>query len=224
MFKHYQRVDITPNVHTIFGSLLHGRRIVMERRGISNTREFGAPDGSFYLIESPCRGMEVTICEKITKFRPDQVDYRTEIEEFLKEQTGREYLFSQATEAYCFTGLGMPVEAEDLFFTPFRFEESTDTIRHYPTNICLVHFDDGTYDSLSTDMDKASAPYQQAIETAIRHCKMDKSVENIKKRRLAWLAGEYYKQQWAKENPGKELPVTVLKRDMSSPGRMIDAL
>ena len=224
MFKHFQRVDVALPVHPTFGSLLHGRRIVMERRGVSSQREFGDPYGSFYLTEVPGRGMEVAIKDKRTMFRPDQVDFRSEIEAFLKEQSGREVLFSQATEAYCFTGLGLPLEAEDLFFSPFRFEPSTETIRHYPTNICLVHFEEGKYAGLRTDIDNAASPFQSSIERAIKDCRIDKIDDNLKKRRLTWLAGEYFKQHWAKENPGKEMPVTILKRDMSSPGRMIDAL
>lgn len=216
---HRRITNITPLKASGFGTLLEDRHIVLQRRGCSTTREFSDPAGKFYLIDTPGRGIEVLFGKEAKKFfRPDQVAYFTDIEAFLAELTGREYRFANETEAYCFTGIGIHIEKTDLFFSPMVFEESTHTIRHIPTNICVVAFDDEDFNKRRTDIDRASEPYQFAIQQAlsgIHPCDLRSGFQNGA-RRLAWLAGEYLKQHWAETQPGAVMPVGVLERNMTT--------
>lgn len=92
-------------------------------------------------------------------------------------------------------------ETGDRYLTTCFYEKSTETIRLYPENYCLVSFrHKGTKDYLQ--MDGATARYLPILqEQAAQHekerswtCHADKS-EDFLRERFAWLIGEAIKGQ-----------------------------
>ncbi len=125
-------------------------------------------------------------------FRRIRQEFRTEY--------GEDIRISDTIEIYCH-GSFTRREAGDRYLAACFYEKSTETIRLYPENYCLVSFrHKGTKDYLQ--MDGATARYLPILqEQAAQHekergwtCHAGKS-EDFLRERFAWLIGEAIKRQ-----------------------------
>ncbi|MEN6537692.1 MAG: hypothetical protein ABFD89_28830 [Bryobacteraceae bacterium] len=108
------------------------------------------------------------------------------------------YEFAPFVEAYmCYSDADLriwPFLADDVYITCATYEPGSDTIRHQPTNECLVAFDGPTTARL--DIDAATLPYRAKVEEAyLEFLKPfnQRDGERAAKTWLAWLIGEYIK-------------------------------
>jgi hypothetical protein len=106
--------------------------------------------------------------------------------------------FAPFVEAYCcYTECDLrtyPRLIDDVYITCATYEPNTDTIRHEPTNECLVAFDGPT--AARFDIDAATIPYRAKVEEAYNYFLRDvqqRQGERAAKTWLAWLIGEYIK-------------------------------
>jgi hypothetical protein len=125
--------------------------------------------------------------------------------------------------AYMFSGsILYEYQRDDIILSPIRYDAYSDTIRHVPTNYCLVAFREGKFNNPILDMDKAAADYRQFIEKALNKGFRNFVYENGNdycKRRLAWLAGVYlYKHQ---SNAGQVTSMGILSQSMEWPERYV---
>lgn len=121
------------------------------------------------------------------------------IEKLVRKEYSEHITISDTIEKYCHNNI-TPQNVEDKYLAVCFYEKSTETIRLYPENYCLVSFKNkGTKDYLQ--MDKATARYlpilkKQAAEYEKEKnwsCHIDKS-EDFLRERFAWLIGEDIKK------------------------------
>ena len=182
-----QIITILPKVK--FGAVDDRGNIYLGRRGSSAISRCMVP-GEFYLENGPDR-VHVHV-----KGMPDVgVDFTGEDAlqkgmELINKGARVEYKLPEATHGFCY---GNPVKG-DVYVSPVRYESGSDTIRHVPTNICLVKFDGGEFSKPILDFDAASAPWRDHISKAldgIVHSRDIACGDDHCKRMLAWLAGRY---------------------------------
>lgn len=132
-----------------------------------------------------------------------EFDSLSDVFRYLEKSVRKEYsmniAISDTIERYCHGNL-TPKEIGDKYLAVCFYEKSTETIRLYPANYCLVSFKNKrTKDYLQ--MDKATARYlpilkKQAAEYEKEKkwsCHICKS-EDFLRERFAWLIGEDIKR------------------------------
>lgn len=196
-------------------------RLYMQRRGTSQCEQFcNVQLGISIVRETPDHWVLSWGKEADTRVRYFGETAKADVEKRLSEHLGREISIAPEVEAYCYASLGCAaVEREDVFFSPLIYQPSTDTIRHVPTNYCVVAFDDGKFDQMRLDVDRAAAPYLEAVQQARKdgfHSCDTARGDDYCKRRLAWLAGAYI----MKAHPAETIKVAALGRDMASVVRL----
>lgn len=137
-----------------------------------------------------------------------------EAEIYISKKLGVNAKISATRLAYMYDGQ----VRDDVIFSPFVYEASTDTIRSAVENYCIVYFTEGKFEKPNFDMDRAAGIYQPFIAEALRkgfHECDRKRGQDYCKRRLAWLAGEYAKQDLLKQHG--ELKVGILTSLMEWP-------
>ncbi len=112
--------------------------------------------------------------------------------------------FEDEVEAYCYAGeatlRAYPRIKNDVFLACATYEPGTDTIRHEPSNVCLIVFSEGNHPWGHAELypdDRANLKYSDAV---IKAC--DSYNSNVKahglgverKEWLAWLVSEYIKE------------------------------
>ena len=131
--------------------------------------------------------------------------------------TGEQCGFSADVEAYmCYTEHyspkgetgNYPYLDSDVYITCATYEPETDTIRHEPSNRCLVAFGSGT--DAVVAFDPGTEPYLPQINSAYTEFLKDHNQRMTKwggplypKIWMAWLLGEYIKDQCPGETPVK---------------------
>ncbi|WP_281671357.1 hypothetical protein [Rikenella microfusus] len=122
------------------------------------------------------------------------------VEKELREELSEDVTISDTIEKYCHNNFTY-TEVVDKYLAVCFYEKSTETIRLYPENYCLVSFrHKGTKDYLR--MDSATAEYLHILEEQAREyeiekdwtCHRDKS-EDFRRERFAWLIGEALKRK-----------------------------
>lgn len=208
------------NIHTrefCFGSTATDGLMFLQRRGCSAHMEYGNSQHQFYVIRYPDQKWEVAFGHDRFNFTPEQG--QAAVEQLIAEKTGVELKFGKEIMGYCYASAGGSNEQQDLFLSPLRYEEATDTIRHFPSNVCVVAFTEQRFAKPILDVDRAATPYLGAVNRALKEgfhsCDTQKG-DDYCKRRLAWLAGRFL----IKESLETTMPVAVLARDMSSPARI----
>ena len=198
--------------------------MLLQRRGISTTREYGNKEHDFYVVDRRDERISVHFGDRDRKeerfVRFFGEDKLIEAQAEIKAVTGADLRFGESTLAYCYASLGAAsVEQDDVFLSPLRYEPGSDTIRHVPTNYCVVAFEDGLFDKPVLDIDRAARGFQPAVEEALKrgfHSCDTRYGDDYCKRRLAWLAGRHVITQ----HLGASIATQVLKRDMSTPARL----
>jgi hypothetical protein len=106
--------------------------------------------------------------------RPDTTKFKTETlaaaeklsAAAILRLTGVEVEFSKNVEAYCYNTENemriWPHIASDVYVAAAVYERPTDTIRHVPSNVCLIRWVDGKPDF---DLDAAAKPYRAECES-----------------------------------------------------------
>ncbi len=199
--------------------------MLLQRRGISTTREYGNKEHGFYVVDRRDERISVHFGdrhhgkeERFVRFFGE--DKLLEAQAEIKLVTGADLRFGESTLAYCYASLGAAgVEQDDVFLSPLRYEPGSDTIRHVPTNYCVVAFEDGLFSKPVLDVDAAASALRPAVEEAFKrgfHPCDTRYGDDYCKRRLAWLAGSYV----ITRHTGASLDAQVLKRDMSTPTRL----
>ena len=122
------------------------------------------------------------------------------IEKEIRESLFEDIIIADTIEMYCYNNFCYePVE--DKYLAVCFYEKSTETIRLYPENYCLVSFNHkGTKDYLQ--MDSATAGYLPILEEQAAEyekeknwtCHQDKS-EDFLRERFTWLIGEEIKKK-----------------------------
>lgn len=201
-----------------FGDTTPDGRMFLQRRGISAQREYGNAEHGFFVIAFPNGGFEVSFKKDTICISPK--DGQAAVEALIAERTGAQLRFGKETMAYCYASAGTQLEQPDLFFSPLRYEPGSDTVRHIPTNYCVVAFQEGRFATPILDLDRAASSMRPAVEKALRqgfHSCDTRLGDDHCKRRLAWLAGCYLLEGM---EAGDEMLVGVLGRDMSSAMRI----
>ncbi len=121
--------------------------------------------------------------------------------------------FDSEIEAYMYSNSGTlrayPRVATDVYFTVATYEPGTDTIRHEPSNVCLIDFGEEseykfTDGKASHFSDGANRKYQAEIEDAIGNYNSNIAAHgegDERKEWLAWLVSEYIKKNHKGEKP-----------------------
>ena len=127
--------------------------------------------------------------------------------------TGQEVQFSPDVEVYSFndnwTLKHYPRTASDIYIATAVYEEYSDTVRHRPSNMCLIAFNG---DHAPFDVDAGAARYRTQCEKAyheflLEHNQRKSPREN--KGWLAWLLSEYIKDGYPDEKPIKLASIIV---------------
>lgn len=120
------------------------------------------------------------------------------IEREVQKEFGKDIAISDTIEMYCHNNHNC---GGDKYLVVSFYEKSTETIRLYPQNNCLVSFKNkGTKDYLQ--MDAATASYLPILERQAEEfekeknweCHKNKSIEFLRER-FAWLVGEEIKKE-----------------------------
>lgn len=131
---------------------------------------------------------------------PSLSDAFRRVEKELLEKFSEYFIISDTIEMYCHDNFTYS-KTNDKYLAVCFYEKSTETIRLYPQNYCLVSFQhEGTKDYLQ--MDKATAEFlpilqKQADEYEVeKHwtCHIGKS-DDFLRERFAWLIGEDIKRK-----------------------------
>ena len=137
---------------------------------------------------------------EITAVYPSLSDAFRRVEKELREELSEDAIISDTIEKYCHNNFTYK-KVSDKYLAVCFYEKSTETIRLYPENYCLVSFrHKGTKDYLR--MDSATAEYLPILEEQARQyekeetwtCHKDKS-EDFRRERFAWLLGEALKKK-----------------------------
>lgn len=124
----------------------------------------------------------------------------------IRKTVGFDVEFAQNIEAYCYNTAHecriWPQVAADIYVLACSFEPATNTIRHEPTNVCLIAFDGPT--AARFDVDRAAVPYRAQIDEAYGEflkSHNQRMGEYDAKCWLAWLLSEYIKGNHADQRP-----------------------
>lgn len=203
--------------------------IILERQGVTTTRNCAHPrffaeigqhfKGKWsaevhYSNNSEIWGKNCGQVYKRIGDLPTENEAIEVIKEYASHLAEKPVIVNQETIHYCYGWQSYDYEQNDLFLSPVFYEEYTDTIRHYPSNYCLVAFNEGKFSAPVVDMDKAAVPYLPQIEKAINGgfhaCDIQKG-DDFCKRRLAWLTGCHIAKEhnsgraiWCKLNMTKQ--------------------
>ena len=106
--------------------------------------------------------------------------------------------FASELEAYCYASAHeltiWPHIATDVYVLACSFEPGSNTIRHEPSNVCLIAFDGPT--AARFDIDGAAKPYLAEVAkayTEFLRSHNQRMGEYDAKCWLAWLLSEYIK-------------------------------
>ena len=203
---------LSPKCH--FGVTSNDGRMFLQRRCRTANKEYGNREHDFYVQRNAVGRWEVTFHTPTGDHR-DVKYYQEDVELLIAERTGKAMLFQPETVAYMYDGY----HADDVIFSPLRYEVGSDTIRHVPTNIAVTAFQGGRFAEPILDVDRAAEPYLQAARRALQRgfssCDEQRG-DDYCKRRLAWLAGQYLMDDPAVT----QLQVAVLAHDMASGRRL----
>ena len=110
-----------------------------------------------------------------------------------------DWKFADRVEAYMYYSEAdyriWPHLKDDIFIQAARYEPETDTVRHVPSNVCLIAFEGPT--EARFDIDSASRPYRESAERAYKYFLQpvnQRMGERDAKGWLAWLTSEYIKE------------------------------
>lgn len=137
---------------------------------------------------------------EITAVYPSLSDAFRRVEKELREELSEDATISDTIEKYCHNNFTY-TEVADKYLAVCFYEKSTETIRLYPENYCLVSFrHKGTKDYLQ--MDSATAEYLPILEEQAREYEIEKDwtchrnkSEDFRRERFAWLIGEALKEK-----------------------------
>lgn len=137
---------------------------------------------------------------EITAVYPSLSDAFRRVEKELREEFSEDATISDTIEKYCHNNFTY-TEVADKYLAVCFYEKSTETIRLYPENYCLVSFrHKGTKDYLQ--MDGATAEYLSILEDQAREYEIEKDwtchrnkSEDFRRERFAWLIGEALKEK-----------------------------
>lgn len=136
---------------------------------------------------------------EIEVIAPSLPDVFRRIEKEMQEEFSENVTISDTIEMYCHANFTYR-KTEDKYLAVCFYEKSTETIRLYPENYCLVSFKrKGTKDYLQ--MDGATLKFLPILEIQAAEyekeknwtCHQDKS-EDFLRERFAWLIGEDIKK------------------------------
>lgn len=131
---------------------------------------------------------------------PSLSDAFRRVEKELLEQFSENFIISDTIEMYCHNNYTYG-KTNDKYLAVCFYEKSTETIRLYPQNYCLVSFQhEGTKDYLQ--MDRATAQFLPILQKQAdeyekeKHwtCHIGKS-DDFLRERFAWLIGEDMKKK-----------------------------
>jgi len=213
-------------IHTIkilapngsFGATSTDGRMFLQRRGIGQQLEYSNRQHHFFLVARTDGAFDLFLGENGCKVFTRDEGFQA-VEAFIQKYTGEKLTFAKDVLAYAYASAGTNLEQTDVFFSPLRYEASTDTIRHVPSNYCVVAFNEGDFAQPILDVDRAAQFLQPAVSKALKtgfHDCDRKLGGEYCKRRLAWLAGSYHL-----ESQEGEIVLAVLSRDMATPKRLV---
>ena len=182
------------------GTISTDGTLYLQRRGTSSTIRATAgvtPEESFYLEVNPQKA-------KFEQYRNNKLWFARDLEVKdsqletaqqlldLVEAThnGKKITVGNFIEGYCH---GSNID-DDRFISPVEYCEYSDTVRHYPSNICLVAFENGEFAKKDLLVDRAAAKWRDQIDQALavgfHECDL-RHGDQYCKERLAWLIGRY---------------------------------
>lgn len=133
----------------------------------------------------------------------------TEARKVIKQLTGVTVELSKDVEHYMYDNAAnlriWPYLADDVYVAACVYEAGSNTIRHVPTNICLIAFGE-TLDDAVFDMDAANEPYRELAKKAYKEfCKEHNQRDSERDNRgwLAWILSEYIKGECEGQKPQK---------------------
>ena len=204
-----------------FGHTTDNGVMYLQRRGISQKREYGNAKYNFGVEQFADGSWEFSNNPNFAGQRISKEEGVAAVESLIQKHCGESLKFGKETIAYCYAGLGYaPVEKDDVFFSPVFYCEYSDSVRHAPSNVCLVAFEDGKFDQPKFDVDRAASEYLVHVHRALQcgfHSCDTKYGDDYCKRRLAWLSGCFLLES----KPQPFLKSFVLGRDMSSKARIV---
>lgn len=137
---------------------------------------------------------------KIEVVAPSLPDVFRRIEKEIQKELSEDVIIANTIEMYCHNN-HCHFKVEDKYLAVCFYEKSSETIRLYPENYCLVSFKHkGTKDYLQMDsatlkflpiLEKQAAEYEKEKNWTCHH---DKS-EDFLRERFAWLIGEDIKKE-----------------------------
>lgn len=119
----------------------------------------------------------------------------------IQRLTGQRWTFSERVEAYCCYSeadyMGYPRLRDDVFLACASYEPQTNTIRHEPSNICLVAFDGPEGTAAHFHVDAAAKPYRKQVALAYKEYRkshVQRDPQAYARTWFAWLLSEYIKE------------------------------
>ena len=198
--------------------------IRLQRRGVSENVEASLPSGGHLEIalHHGLGAFTYTISHEIDRGedRPKGRDSRfqkldcTDTADAIKQVSRRENLtFEPDIEAYMYSNRRAveiwPYIATDVYWTCASYEPGTNTIRHEPSNVCLIVFRDG--EACQYPDDPANRKYMVAIKDACDCYNGSVTAHGEGQERkewAAWLLGEYIKDR----HDGRPVKLTSIAR------------
>jgi hypothetical protein len=124
----------------------------------------------------------------------------------IARRVGAPVEFAPDVEAYMYYSAAdlriWPHIASDVYVLACSYEPATNTIRHEPTNVCLIAFEGAT--EARFDIDRAAEPYRAEIDRVyVEFLKShnQRAGEYEAKCWLAWLLSEYIKKSHIAQKP-----------------------
>lgn len=175
--------------------------VFLQRRGSSGTLEISIPEtdgvNGFFMEVDHVRATvrqyknKELVGSKQVDVRDSQLRTAQELVDLCNlTYLGNPIKVANFVEGYCH-GNGNP---DDRFITPVVYCSYSDSIRHYPTNICLVAFKHGRFAEIDLEMDQAALQWRTHIDKALKegfHECDTRRGDQYCKSRLAWLIGRY---------------------------------
>jgi len=182
--------------------------VQLQRQGISHTLRGHMANGDYIIItfyhgsDNPYYFLEIEHTNKkgITTGRHVELKNATTVEEAISiAALELNCQFNPEIEAYCYSDKislrTWPYIANDVYITCATYETITDTIRHEPSNICLINFSDN--DKMTGKQykhDPANRKYTEQIKRALEPFNSNVAAHGIgteRKEWLAWLVSQY---------------------------------
>lgn len=194
------------------------KTIYLQRQGSSNSyntnNKINSQLGLYIEVNTwPNNMYHIILSAKQEKAKHEIISKRIEIDKefnslsdvfrYLEKSVRKEYSMNIAisdTIERCCHGDIAPKEIGDKYLAVCFYEKSTETIRLYPENYCLVSFKNkGTKEYLQ--MDKATARYLPMLKKLTANYEKDRKwfchkyrSEEFLRERLTWLIGEHIKK------------------------------